>query len=101
MATLRSTREIVVWAEVKDILDRKRAHLIETEMPAAVDMRAVGKAQGRLEMLNEVANLPNVMQAEADAQRADAADRLLVAQSQDSRTWQNEHVQAVMARERM
>lgn len=91
MAAIRSTREMLLVSEMKEVLDRKIKHVIEVEMPAAADLRAIGKAQGRLETLNEMLNLPNAMQAGADADRAEEANRQAITQSQDPRNWRNPH----------
>ena len=87
MAKLRSTREIVVWAEVKDVLDKKIQHLLSTTLPGAADMRGIGFEQGRLAAYNEMLVLPRTMVAQDESDVADEKDRLAIRQSQSSQQW--------------
>lgn len=89
MAELRSTREIVVWSEVKDELDRKIKQVM-VDLTHATDIRAIGFQQGKLDILQEMVNLPRAMVAQAEGDAAEAADRLTILQSQDPRSWRNE-----------
>lgn len=89
MPPLRSTREIVVWSEVEEVLDKKRHHLLTVELPAAETMRDIGFQQGRLAVYNEMLTLPRALVVEAESALAEARGRLEIEQSQDARSWRH------------
>jgi hypothetical protein len=88
MAKLRSTREIVVWEEVAEVLQRRIDDAISAAAEAA-DMRAMGKAQGRLEAYREMLGLPKAMVAGAEMQAAEDMNREAINRSQDPRNWKH------------
>ena len=92
VANLRSTREIVVWDEVKDELDR-RIRQVMTDLTEATDIRAIGFQQGKLHVLQEMVNLPRAMMAQGESDAAEAKERLVIQQSQDPRSWTNPHTE--------
>lgn len=92
MAKLRSTVEIVVWAEVREILERKVDAAI-TEVSEAEGLREMGKAQGRLEVYREMLNFPRTMLVSEGLQTADDESREAIRRSQDPSTWKHPDLQ--------
>lgn len=87
---LRSTREIVVWSEVREVLHRKIDLAIE-QASVAPGMREMGFAQGLLAAYREMLNLPAAMVASDELDEADKRNREAVRLSQDPATWRNPH----------
>lgn len=83
---MRSTREIVVWAEVADVLNRRLAKAMES-LDSADDMRAIGKAQGRIATLQEMLTLPASMVAADEIDYAAEENTKQIRMSQDPRNW--------------
>ena len=83
---IHSTREIVVWKEVAEVLNRK----IDMAIAALEDAdgeRAVARAQGVLAAYRDVLKIPAGLVAEAEMDKAERRNAQAVALSQDSRTW--------------
>lgn len=95
---MRSTREIVVWAEVAEILHRKIDLAIE-QASVAPGMREMGFAQGLLAAYREMLVLPASMTASAELEEADKTNREAVIRSQDPATWRNPHAEAIARRD--
>lgn len=85
---LRSTTEIVVWSEVRAVLERKIDAAI-TEVSDAEGLREMGKAQGRLEVYREMLNFPRTMLVSEGLQTADDDNREAIRRSQDPATWKH------------
>jgi hypothetical protein len=92
MSKLRSTRDIVVWAEVKDVLHRKIESAIE-EAGNAPDARSMGEAQGKLKAYREMLVLPKSMVAGDEMEEAEEKSREAIRLSQDPKNWRNEFAQ--------
>lgn len=88
MAALRSTREIVVWSEVAEVLERKIEAAL-TDAADAPDMRSMGFAQGQLSAFREMKHLPQAMLAGAEMQAAEEKNRAAVRRSQHAQNWRN------------
>lgn len=88
MAKLRSTLEIVVWSEVREVLERKIDAAI-TEVSEAEGLREMGKAQGRLEVYREMMNLPRTMLVSEGLLTERDEDREAIRRSQDPATWKH------------
>ncbi len=93
---IRSTREIVVWSEVREVLHRKIDLAIE-QASVAPGMREMGFAQGLLAAYREMLTLPAAMVAGAELDEADKRNREAVRLSQDPATWRNPHAAAIAA----
>jgi hypothetical protein len=89
MAKLRSTREIVVWSEVVEVLQRRLAKAMES-LDGADDMRAIGKAQGRIAVLQEMLTLPAAMVSADEMDAAAEENTKQIRMSQDPKNWKLE-----------
>jgi hypothetical protein len=96
MANIRSTRDIVVWSEVREVLHRKIDLAIE-QASVAPGMREMGFAQGLLAAYREMLNLPAAMVAGTEMDAAETRNREAVRLSQDPATWRNPHADAIAA----
>ena len=86
MALVRSTRDIVVWAEVAEVLARRIEAAIASAA-VAPDMRAMGFAQGQLSAFRELLHLPVALVAEGEMRAADATQRAAIRLSHDPTQW--------------
>jgi hypothetical protein len=92
----RSTREIVIWAEVDEILHRK-IDLAIGYTSEAQGMREVGYAQGLIAAYREMLTLPAAMVAGSELEDADKRNREAVRLSQNPANWRNPHADAIAA----
>ena len=60
---------VVAWTLVLDYFQECRERALQ-ELAGAEDVRAVGKAQGKIELCNELLNLKGVFETIAQAQEA-------------------------------
>ena len=90
----RSTREVVVWSEAREVLHRKIDLAIE-QASTAPGMREMGFAQGLLAAYREMLNLPAMLVAATELEAADKRNREAVRLSQDPATWRNPHAEAI------
>jgi len=81
-----STREIVVWSEVAEVLHRKM-DLATAALEDANGERAVGRAQGVLAAYRDVLKIPAGLVAGDEMDKAEKKNREAVQASQDPRNW--------------
>lgn len=86
---IHSTRDIVVWKEVAEVLHRKIDLAVE-QASQAKDLREMGFAQGLLSAYRDALKIPAALVAEDEMNKAEAKNRAAVARSQDSRNWKLE-----------
>jgi hypothetical protein len=86
MAKLRSTREIVVWEEVRDVLHRFIDMAIE-QMTQAPGAREMGFAQGQLAAYRKMLTLPSAMVAGTEMDEAEKKDLEAIRLSQQAANW--------------
>ena len=87
----RSTRDIVVWEEVVEVLDKK-IELAIAMAAAATDLRAMGVAQGLLQAYRDVKGLPHALVSAAEMDEADRKNREAIQASQLPGNWQHPHL---------